>query len=162
VEPPSDAHPGGQDTPPGPEPGERPRRVLDHAPAERYAAAASAAEARASAADQPARRAARGAGVALVGSLAIAILGGPFSTTAGLVVVAAVIGWLVGSVVRPAVGLAVTIAVASVVVGLIGVWIYARLEGGVLGLTDYLGEVQGVLVPIQLLLAGGVAAATIR
>jgi hypothetical protein len=162
VEPPSDAQPSGQDLPPAPEPGERPRRVLDHAPAERYAAAASAAAARARTADQPARRAARGAGVALVGSLAIMVLGGPLSTTAGLVAVAALIGWLVGSVVRPAVGLAVALAVASVVVGLVGVWVYARMEGGVLGLTDYLGEVQGVLVPIQLLLAGGVAAATIR
>lgn len=162
MEPPSDAAPGSGDSPPGPEPGERPRRVLDHAPAERYAAAESAAAARSRAADQPARRAARGAAVGLVGSLAIVFLGGPLSVTAGLVAVAAVIGWVVGSVVRPAVGLAVALAVASVALGLVGVWVFARMEGGVLGLTDYLGEVQGVLVPIQLLLAGGVAAATIR
>ena len=162
MEPPSDAAPSDHDRPAANEPGERPRRVLDRAPAERYAAAESAAAARSPTTDQPAGRVARGAAIALVGSLVIAFLGGPLSVTAGLLAVAALIGWVVGSVVRPAVGLAVGLAVASVTLGLVGVWIFARMEGGVLGLTDYLGEVQGVLAPLQLILAGAVAAATIR
>jgi hypothetical protein len=136
--------------------------VLDRPPSERYAAAEEAAARRARSADDPGRRAARGVAVAAIGSVAIALLGGPLSITAGLLVVAAMIGWIVGSVVRPAAGLAVGLAVASVVVGLVGIWLFARMEGGVLGLPDYLAEVQGALVPLQLAIAGLVAAATIR
>jgi hypothetical protein len=40
------------------------------------------------------------------------------------------------------------------VVGQLGLWLYALTEGGVLGPIDYLGEVFGLLVPLEL----GVAA----
>ena len=35
----------------------------------------------------------------------------------------------------------------------IGLWLYARTEGGVLGPLDYLGETFGLLVPLQVLAA---------
>jgi hypothetical protein len=139
-----------------PEPGE-PRRVLDRPPSERYAAEAPAATA-----DAPAQRAARAVGVGLVGAAVVAFLGGPLSVTLGLIVVAAVIGWAVGSVARPSLGLAIGVAVGSVAVGLIGIWLFARFEGGVLGLPDYFAEVQGPVVLLELAVAGLVAAGTVR
>ena len=90
------------------------------------------------------------------------LLGGPLSLTAGLVVVAAFVGWLVGSVARPGRAAAVVVAVGAVVVGLLGIWLYSRLEGGALGPVDYLLQVQGVLVPLELLAAGVTAAAASR
>jgi hypothetical protein len=82
--------------------------------------------------------------------------------TLGLVGIAVVIGWVVGSLARPSLALAVGIAVGSIAVGLLGIWLFARLEGGVLGLTDYFAEVQGPLVLVELAVAGLVAAATVR
>ena len=58
--------------------------------------------------------------------------------------------------------LAIALAVGSVAAGLVGVWLFAGLEGGSLGLIDYLVQVQGVLVPIELATAGLVALATLR
>ncbi len=86
--------------------------------------------------------------------------------TAGLLVVAAAIGWAVGTAVSldgaPDTTarrrqLAVSLAVASVVLGQVGLWLLARLEGGTLGIIDYLGEVFGILVPAQALVAAAVA-----
>ena len=99
---------------------------------------------------------------ALVGAAVITILGGPLSVTVGLVGVAAVIGWAIGSIVRPSLGLAVGLAIASIALGLIGVWLVARFEGGVLSLPDYLGQVQGPRVAIEIAVAAIVAAATVR
>ncbi|HET9458253.1 MAG TPA: hypothetical protein VFO78_12980, partial [Candidatus Limnocylindrales bacterium] len=99
---------------------------------------------------------------AALGAGAITLLGGPLSVTAGLVVAAAFIGWIVASLVRPDVGLAIALAVGSVATGLVGVWLFAGLEGGSLGLIEYLVQVQGVLVPIELATAGLVALATLR
>jgi len=104
-------------------------------------------------------RALRGTVVALVGVIAFVVLGGPLSVTAGLVAVAGVIGWLTGMVVRPGKLIAATLAVASVAVGLVGIWLFAGIEGGALPLLDYLAQVQGVLVPIELAVAGALAAA---
>ena len=101
----------------------------------------------------------RGIGVALVGVLAFVVLGGPLSVTVGLVAVAGVIGWLTGMLVRPDKAIAAVIAVASVAAGLVGVWLFAGIEGGALGLVDYLAQVQGILVPIELAVAGALAAA---
>jgi hypothetical protein len=139
-----------------PEPGER-RRVLDHPPSDRYAAAPPrAAEATA---DNGTLRAFL---VAIVGAAIVAFLGGPLSVTIGLVGVAAVIGWVIGSIVRPSLALAVGLAMGSIALGLVGIWLFAGLEGGVLSLPDYLGQVQGQLVVIELAVAGLVAAATVR
>jgi hypothetical protein len=46
------------------------------------------------------------------------------------------------------------------VAGLVGIWLYAGLEGGALGLIDYLAEVQGILVPVELAAAGILAFAS--
>jgi hypothetical protein len=149
-----------------PEPGER--RLLDRPPSERYESAATAADTSASAANATAEstlpvplreRLLRGVAVGLAGAIALTLLGGPLSITAGLVGAAGAIGWVVGVVVRPGRGLAVGSALASVALGLVGIWLYAGIEGGALGLVDYLGEVQGILVPIELAVAGGLAAA---
>lgn len=84
------------------------------------------------------------------------------SVTAGLLVPAVFFGWLVALVVRPAVWIAVALSVGSVALGLVGIWLFAGLEGGSLGLIDYLGEVHGWLAPILLAAAALVAVATIR
>jgi hypothetical protein len=83
---------------------------------------------------------------------------------AGLLVVAAVVGRLVGLAIRGTSldrdrrGIvAAAIAVGSVVLGLIGTWAYGRWEGGVLGPVDYLAETFGILVPLELAVAGLVA-----
>jgi hypothetical protein len=96
--------------------------------------------------------------VAVGGVLAFVVLGGILAITAGLVVLAGLIGWLIGLLVRPPVRAAV-VAIGVVVVGLLGVWLFGRWEGGVLDPIEYLAEVQGVLVPLELLAAGGLAAA---
>ena len=107
-------------------------------------------------------RATQGALAALIGAAVIAVLGGPLSVTFGLIGVAAVVGWAIGSSVRPSLGLAVGLAIASIVLGLVGIWLVARLEGGVLSLPDYLAQVHGPLVAIEVAVAALVAAATVR
>ncbi len=140
-----------------PEPGER-GRVLDRPPSDRYAEAAPPPST-----DTPvSSRAPQALLAALVGAAVITVLGGPLSVTVGLVGVAAVIGWAIGSIVRPSLGLAVGLAIASIALGLIGIWLVARFEGGVLSLPDYLGQVQGPLVAIEIAVAAIVAAATVR
>ena len=55
------------------------------------------------------------------------------------------------------------VAVATVVAGLVGVWLFGRIEGGVLDPIAYLDEVQGwPLVGLQLLAGAGLAAASSR
>jgi hypothetical protein len=50
----------------------------------------------------------------------------------------------------------------AVALGQLGLWAYARSEGGVLGPIDYLAETFGVLVPLEFLAASVVAWATAR
>ena len=83
--------------------------------------------------------------------------------TAGLVIVAAAIGWGVGAGLRFGAGpdlsprrrvfIAVVLAIVSVALGQAGLWQYGRTEGGVLAPLDYLAEVYGPLVPLQLVAA---------
>ncbi len=140
-----------------PEPGERGRQ-LDRPPSDRYVVSATAPLPEAPASG----RAIQGLLAALIGAAVITILGGPLSVTFGLVAVAAVVGWAVGSSVRPSLGLAVGLAIGSIVLGLVGIWLVARLEGGVLSLPEYLAQVQGPLVAIEIAVAALVAAATVR
>lgn len=146
-----------------PDPGET-RPKLDRPPSERYEAAGQAPAAAASdkvpgAATDAALRA---VAVGLGGALAITVLGGPLSVTAGLLAVAAVIGWASGSVLRPALGPAVLTAAGSVLLGLVGVWLFAGVEGGVLSLPAYLADVEGILAPLAVGVAAVAAAATVR
>ena len=105
--------------------------------------------------------------VAGVGAVAIVILGGILTVTAGLIIVAAAIGWGVGAGLRFGAGhhlpprrrvvVAAVLAVVSIGLGQAGLWEYGRREGGVLAPLDYLAEVYGPLVPLQLLAAAGAA-----
>ena len=52
---------------------------------------------------------------------------------------------------------AIAIAVGAVLLGQLGLWQYARVEGGVLPLLDYLMQVFGLLVPLQFAVATVVA-----
>jgi hypothetical protein len=136
-------------------PTNRPPR-LDRPPSDRYAREAS----------PPAvtrrTRVAQALGVAAAGAAAIAFLGGPLSMTAGLLALSVVVGLVVGALLRPATAIAVSLAVGSVVVGLLGVWLFARAEGGVLDPIAYFGDVQGPLAPAQLVLAALAAVASSR
>lgn len=142
-----------------PVPGER---RLAHPPSDRYRVAApQAAEA------EPEGSVARGLALAValaaVGALAIIVLGGVLAISAGLIVAAAAIGWAVGLGLRAGargslsrtsrIRLALALAIASIALGQLGLWLYARTEGGVLGPLDYLGETFGLLVPLEVLAA---------
>jgi hypothetical protein len=147
-------------------------RRLARAPSERYGSSAPDSVAAAEPSDtseraSPVRGIAFGALAALVGAAAIVVLGGVFAISAGLLVVAVAIGYGVGLAIevgatgtlsspgRPAI--AAVLAGLGVVLGQVGLWLYARTEGGVLPLFDYLGQTFGALVPLELVLAIAVA-----
>jgi hypothetical protein len=149
--------------PPGPTPGER---RLAHPPSDRYRAAEARAEAARAAPDPGAslvRAVVLAVLVAIAGAVAIVVLGGILTFTAGLVVVAAATGWGIAMALRFGAGerlsrdrrvwAAVALAAVAILAGQIGLWLYARIEGGVLPPIDYLAEVFGPLVPVQLLVA---------
>ena len=114
---------------------------------------------------------ARGLAVALVvaflGALAIIVLGAVATITSGLIVVAGAIGFGVAVALQVGagshlsrgrrVGLAVGLTVAAIALAQLGIWQYARAEGGVLPLVDYLGEVFGPLVIVEFVIGGVVA-----
>jgi hypothetical protein len=155
-------------------PGER---RLARPPSDRYrpAAAADVGSANTAAAGtgrdgSPARGVAFGAIAALGGAAATVVLGGVLAISAGLVVVAAATGYGVGLAVTAGTGtlsgadrrparpwIAAVLAILGVVLGQLGLWLFARAEGGVLALPDYLGQTFGPVVPLQWLLAGVVA-----
>jgi hypothetical protein len=145
---------------PPPIPGER---RLTHPPSDRYRAAeppSPVPDAPAS----PVRGIALAAVAAVVGAAAITALGGLFAVSSGLLVVAGASGWAVAVALRYGAGprlnagrpvlLAIGLALVAVVLGQLGLWLYARVEGGVLGPLDYLAEAFGVLVPLELVAAG--------
>ena len=152
-----------------PDPGER---RLDRPPSDRYARADPELDRPAAPAGSGWRALAPGCIAGLAGALATILLGGVLGLAAGLLVVAGATGWGIGTALvaagrgavgaqrRPWVGAA--IALASVVAGQLGLWLYARSEGGVLALPDYLGQTFGLLVPLQAVLVIGVASWTAR
>lgn len=113
------------------------------------------------------RAAAAALAVALLGAVATVVLGGALTVSAGLLVVAAAVGWAVGTVTR--IGgrgsvppgtravIAVGAAAVGVALGQLGLWWFAALEGGVLTPVDYLAQTFGVLVPLQAALTLGLA-----
>jgi hypothetical protein len=113
-----------------------------------------------------------GAGVALLGALAITLAGGALTLTAGLIAVAGIAGWAVAGAVRAAGGtalapdrrvtIAVALALAGAIAGQLGLWLYARYQGGTLDPVALLVEVYGPLVPLELAAAGIVAWWTAR
>jgi hypothetical protein len=148
-------------------PGER---RLAHPPSDRYHAAEARAAAAAAAGD-PTASIARGVSVAvvvaIVGAVLIVVLGGVLTLTEGLLVVAGSTGGGVGIALRwgaagelsrrRRVVIALALALGAVALGQLGLWQYARTEGGVLAPIDYLGEVFGPLVPLQFATAAAVA-----
>jgi hypothetical protein len=103
---------------------------------------------------------------AVAGAAVITVSGGILAITAGLLVIAAALGWAVAAALStsPADGtsvrrkvLATGLAAVGVALGQLGLWLVARQEGGTLGLVEYLREVFGILVPLQLLIAVVVA-----
>lgn len=115
----------------------------------------------------PARGVAFGAIAALVGAALIAIFGGALAISAGLLVVASGIGYAVGLATVIGAGdtlsagarpwIAAALAGLGVILGQVGLWLFARAEGGVLAPIDYLGQTFGPLVPVEVFLAAGVA-----
>jgi len=109
---------------------------------------------------------------AIAGAAATVVLGGIVTLTGGLVGVAIATGWAVAAGLRFGAGIhlagsrrawiAVGIAVAGVALGQLGLWLYARTEGGVLPLPEYLLEVFGILVPAQVAAAALAAWVTAR
>ena len=104
--------------------------------------------------------------VAIAGAVAMVLLAGQLAVSSGLLVVAVVVGRFVGLGLRTARGaltpgrarlLAVLIAAGGVAAAQLGMWVYARSEGGVLELVDYLGQTFGPLVPLEIALAAVVA-----
>jgi hypothetical protein len=154
-----------------PEPGDRrpaaagPRR-LERPPGERYAAPKARDEA-APVRRGPIRGIVRASGAGMIGSAASIALFAVASVSAGLLVVAALTGLLVAEALRAGGGatipprlrrsLAVATAVESVAIAQIGIWLFARAEGGALGLVDYLGQTFGPLVPLEFAIAALVA-----
>jgi hypothetical protein len=153
-------------------------RRLARAPSERYGSAPAAERPRVPDPDAvtgvdageteatgpaPARGMAFGAVVALVGAALIVVFGGALAVSAGLLVVASAVGYAVG--LATLIGAADTLpanrrswiagglAGLGVLLGQVGLWLFARAEGGVLGPLDYLGQTFGVLVPVEVLLA---------
>jgi len=136
-------------------PGER---RLAHPPSDRYRVPEEVAPAVDESASAT-RGVAYAAGAGLAGAVATTVLGGVLAVSAGLLVVAASTGWAVATGLRAGAGphlaparrirLALVLTTVGVILGEIGLWLYARSEGGVLGPLDYLAETFGLLVPLQ-------------
>jgi hypothetical protein len=157
------------DQPSAVEPGDRrPARQLERPPSERYAA--SELPDPPEEATPPLARAIVAAFLAAIaGGVAIAVAGGILTMTAGLLIVAGVVGWVVAVVFGLALeptpsggrgirrSITAVIALVGVTLGQVGLWLIAREEGGTLGVIDYLAEVFGFLVPVELALAAMIA-----
>jgi hypothetical protein len=111
----------------------------------------------------PARAFGLGSLTAIILAAILAVLGGPVSLSAGLAVVAFFMGRLVGSMVRLGAGntmssparvvLAVLLSLGGIAIGQIGIWLFARNEGGALDLGAYLFDAYGPLVPLEFMIA---------
>ena len=150
-----------------PAPGQRESRRLAEPPSARYAPAPDAAAA-AGTGSALAGPLVRSVVVAVVGALLLTIVGAVLASTGGLLFVAGVMGAAVGlmlsraavpaglatPVARSTVArIAVGLSIAAVVISAVLTWIYARSEGGTLGLVDYLLTTFGPFVPGEAVLA---------
>ncbi len=104
---------------------------------------------------------------AIVGAVVFWVLAGPLAFSAGLVVVAFLIGRFAGLLVRAGGGtrvgpqtrvlLALALTLAALGAGNVATWLFALSEGGVLTLPDYLNQAFGLLVPVELLVGSATA-----
>lgn len=144
-------------TSPIPQPGDR-RPRLDRPPSERYGPLVRPGDEQA----DPGAAVLWPVAAVLAGTILYVVLGGVLLVTGGLLVVAIVEGWLLGRLVSPPLRAAL-VALGAVALGLLAIWLFGRIEGGVLDPLTYLSLVHGVpLVLLQLLLGGGMAAASSR
>lgn len=150
----------------GPDPGQPTpgERRLDRPPSDRYRTDEPAArESQEGGGGSFGRGLAFGALTAIGVAAVIAVLGGIVLVTAGLIALAALGGWAIAIAVRvgsagtvakrPRAVMAAVLAALAVAGGQLGLWLFARYEGGVLGPVDYLAETFGLLVPIELAFA---------
>jgi hypothetical protein len=153
----------GRVTTPTDEPGDRrpggaERTRLEHPPGDRYAATTPPADAGSERLDAVLVP----VGIVLGTAITFVVAGGIVTVTAGLIVLAAFLGWLTGHLVSPP-GRAAIVALVAIVAGFLGIWLFGRIEGGVLDPITYLLEVEGpFIVVLSLVGAGGLAAAASR
>lgn len=149
-------------------PGER---RLDRPPSDRYEIV-PATEPLVPDAGSAGRAAAAGAAATAGWVATTVLLGGVLALSAGLLVLAVAFGRLIGLAVgwgggaRAADatrrGVVLGLVVVGFLLGQLGIWAFARLEGGVLQPLDYLAQTFGPVAPLQLLLAATVAWWTAR
>lgn len=111
--------------------------------------------------------------LAAAGSAWLLLIGAVLASTVGLLFISGAIGAGVGLVLaraaaptgearpvarRTVTWLALLLTLAAIAVGFVATWLFARSEGGVLGLLDYLWTTFGPFVPGEFLI-GSVAAA---
>lgn len=143
--------------------GEQPRRRLERAPSEGLTGEEPTSGRGTSPSTSLARGIALGALGALVGVAIFLVLAIGFSFTAGLLIVAIFTGRFVGLFVRSGAGstlssaarvvTAVGIFLVALLVALVATWLWSRVEGGDLGLGDYLDQVYGTpLIALEFML----------
>lgn len=144
-------------------------RVLDQPPSARYERPGTDD----AGAESPVRPLAQAVLAAVLGAVLLFGVGAVIASTAGLVFVSGAMGAAIGLLLsrasvadqgtpaltrRAVTWLAIGIAVAAVIVAAVATWLYARGEGGTLGLVDYLLETFGPFVPGELVIAAVAAA----
>ncbi len=106
------------------------------------------------------------------GALAFFLLG-LLDLGAGLLVVAAFIGWVVALALvwtgrdavpasRTRMGIAAMLGAWSIVAAILVDWVYALIQGGVLGPLDYVVQRYGIVALLSVVVAAGVAALRAR
>jgi hypothetical protein len=86
---------------------------------------------------------------------------------AGLVIIALFLGRLTAVGVTSGAGgagsrevrqaIAISLSVGAIAAAQVVLWLWAGVEGGTLGLFEYLAQTYSIVVPLQLLFAGGAA-----
>ncbi len=149
------------------------RRRLDRAPGERYGAGgATTGGSNRHGGGSSRQGVIRAFLVADAGALVFFLLG-LVDLGAGLVAVAAFIGWVVAlalvwsgrDVIRPArtrMALAAALAGWSIVGAIFADWVYALVQGGVLGPLEYVAQRYGVVALLCVAAAAGVAVLRVR
>jgi hypothetical protein len=149
-------------------------RRLARPPGERYSSGPPGQAGKAPASGAPRGAATAGVIGAMVGGALLVGVLGSFDLGPGMLVVAAFIGWVVALAVvwampvrpvrrrwlRPVV--AALLAAGSIAAGLLVLWGWALVEGGVLGPVAYADARFGLLAPLLVLAAAAVAAVRAR
>ena len=146
------------------------RRRLDRAPGERYAKGGGGSRGSGSGRGRPG--VIRAFLVADAGALAFFLLG-LLDLGTGLLVVAAFIGWVVALALvwtghdeipaaRTRMGIAAMLGAWSIVAAILVDWVYALIQGGVLGPLDYVAQRYGIVALLSVVVAAGVAALRAR